>query len=123
MALLDFPHKKRKKPLGINSTPEDKFNLTVCNLRILLNKLSKDNFDSITNAILKITFTPSLLQELTKIIFLKATTELTYLEHYVKLCISLFRKYNDKDNVEMNFKRLLLSKCQKQFEKMLEKEQ
>eukprot|EP00349_Pseudokeronopsis_sp_Brazil_P000887 CAMPEP_0202961422 /NCGR_PEP_ID=MMETSP1396-20130829/5473_1 /ASSEMBLY_ACC=CAM_ASM_000872 /TAXON_ID= /ORGANISM="Pseudokeronopsis sp., Strain Brazil" /LENGTH=61 /DNA_ID=CAMNT_0049681221 /DNA_START=646 /DNA_END=831 /DNA_ORIENTATION=- len=32
----------------------------------------------------------------------------------------LFKKYNDKDNKEMNFKKLLLTKCQKQFYKMKE---
>lgn len=68
-------------------------------------------------------FTPSLLTELVKIIFVKATTEATYLELYVKLCILLFRKYNDKENLEMNFKKLLLIKCQKQFYKIYEKEE
>jgi len=58
-----------------------------------------------------------------KIIFMKATTESTYLEQYVRLCILLFRKYNDKENVEMNFKKLLLSKCQKQFQKLQAKEE
>ena len=42
---------------------------------------------------------------------MKATTEATYIGIYVKLCILLFRKYNDKDNKEMNFKRLLVMKC------------
>lgn len=64
-----------------------------------------------------------------KIIFAKATTEATYLEVYVKLCILLFKKFNhrekesrssaegnresvnDKKNIEMNFKKLLLIKC------------
>lgn len=54
---------------------------------------------------------------------MKATTEETYLETYVKLCIMLFKKYNDKENKEMNFKKLLLMKCQKQFYKMQEKEE
>lgn len=58
-----------------------------------------------------------------KIIFMKATTETTYLELYVKLCILLFKKYDDKENKEMNFKKLLLMKCQKQFYKMQEKEE
>lgn len=48
-----------------------------------------------------------------KIIFMKATTENTYLEIYVELCVELFKKFNDKENQEMNFKKLLLSKCQK----------
>jgi len=58
-----------------------------------------------------------------KIIFMKATTENTYLEIYVELCVELFKKFNDKDNQEMNFKKLLLSKCQKQFQKMMAKEE
>ena len=45
------------------------------------------------------------------------------MELYVRLCILLFRKYNDKENVEMNFKKLLLSKCQKQFLKLQAKEE
>ncbi len=92
----------------------DKFNFTVRELRILLNKLSKDNFETVAKKILyDYSFTPSLLNELMKIIFMKSTTEATYLELYVKLCIQLFKKYNDKENKEMNFKKLLLMKCQK----------
>lgn len=81
-------------------------------MRILLNKLSKDNFETVSKRILnEMSFSPSLLNELMKIIFMKSTTEATYLELYVKLCIQLFRKYNDKENKEMNFKKLLLMKC------------
>ena len=58
-----------------------------------------------------------------KIIFMKATTESTYLEIYVRLCILLFKKFNDKDNKEMNFKKLLLMKCQKQFSKLQAREE
>lgn len=102
----------------------DKFNLTVKELRIMLNKLSKDNYDTISKSILsEYSFSPSLLNELLKIIFMKATTESTYLELYVKLCIQLFKKYNDKENKEMNFRKLLLTKCQKQFFKMQAKEE
>jgi hypothetical protein len=98
--------------------------MTVKELRIMLNKLSKDNFDLITKQILNdYSFTPSLLNELMKIIFMKATTELNYMEHYVRLCILLFKKYNDKENKEMNFRKLLLMKCEKQFYKMHEKEE
>ena len=105
-------------------TEADKFNMTVRDLRILLNKLSKDNFESMSSKILEdYSFTPSLLNELMKIIFMKATTEETYLELYVKLCRLLFTRYNDKENKEMNFKKLLLMKCQKQFYKMQEREE
>ncbi len=118
MALLDFPHKKKRNLRDGRMNDSDKFNSTVRELRILLNKLSKDNFETVSKAILHdMSFSPSLLNELMKIIFMKATTEATYLEIYVRLCLQLFRKYNDKENKEMNFKKLLLMKCQKQFYK------
>ena len=61
-----------------------KFNYTVRELRILLNKLSKGNFETVTKKILNdFQYTPSILKELMKIIFMKATTEKTYLEIYV----------------------------------------
>lgn len=116
MAILDFPHKKirqiAKVGKGLSLTDVDIFNSTVREMRFLLNKLSRDNFENVTKKILNdISMTPSLLNELMKIIFMKATTENTYLEIYVRLCILLFKKYNDKDNKEMNFKKLLLMKC------------
>jgi translation initiation factor 4G len=124
MALLDFNHKKRRNLRAGELSEADKFNHTVRELRILLNKLSKDNFDTVSRKILiEQTFSPSLLNELMKIIFAKATTEANFIELYVKLCILLFKKYNDKENKEMNFKKLLLMKCQKQFYKGREQEE
>ena len=113
MALLDFPHKKKRNlKKGDAMTESDKFNYTVRELRIMLNKLSNDNFETVSKKILNdFNITSSVLNELMKIIFMKATTEVAYLEVYVRLCILLFRKYNDKENKEMNFKKLLLNKC------------
>jgi hypothetical protein len=45
------------------------------------------------------------------------------LEIYVKLCVTLFKVFNDKENAEMNFRKLLLNRCEKQFYKMLKREQ
>jgi hypothetical protein len=88
MALLDFPHKKRRNLKKGEMTDSDKFNYTVRELRIMLNKLSNDNFDTVSKKILNdFSITPSLLNELMKIIFMKATTEIAYLEVYVRLCI------------------------------------
>lgn len=58
-----------------------------------------------------------------KIIFMKSTTEQSFMEIYVRLCVTLFKKFNDKENVEMNFRKLLLTRCEKQFYKMLKVEQ
>jgi hypothetical protein len=57
-----------------------------------------------------------------KMIFTKSTGEYSYLDVYVKLCSILFKKFDDRENYELNFKKLLVSKCQKQFFKMLNKE-
>ena len=125
MALLDFPHKKRKTQFRQAPMSEiDKFNRNVGQIRILLNKLSEGNFDVIQEKLLKdFEYTPSLLYELMKIIFMKSTTEQSFMEIYVKLCVTLFKKFNDKENVEMNFRKLLLTRCEKQFYKMLKVEQ
>jgi hypothetical protein len=58
-----------------------------------------------------------------KIIFMKSTTETMYMDSYVRLCCVLFKKFNDRENAEMNFRKLLLTRCEKQFYKLLEKEQ
>jgi hypothetical protein len=91
MALLEFPHKKKRTIATGNKgqmSDADKFNYTVRELRIMLNKLSKDNFDNVAKKILNdFNFNPALLNELVKIIFVKATTESKYLEIYVRLCI------------------------------------
>jgi len=115
MAELDFPSKKRgtnvngfrKRPM----TEKDKFNKMVGEIRILLNKLSQSNFETISSKLLKFTYNPSLLYELMKMIFIKSTGEHAYLDVYVKLCAILFKEFSDKENYEMNFKKLLVSKC------------
>jgi len=137
MALLDFPHKKRKGEfqrkggvnVGIDVRTEvvneiDKFNSSVGEMRTLLNKLSDSNYDKIENKLItNFEYTPSLLFELMKLIFMKATTEQVFMEIYVRLCVTLFKKFNDRENVEMNFRKLLLTRCEKQFYKMLKREQ
>ena len=97
MALLDFPHKKRKHQFRQQPMSEiDKFTKNVGNIRILLNKLSESNFDVIQEKLLKdFEYTPSLLYELMKIIFMKSTTEQSFMELYVRLCVTLFKKFND----------------------------
>lgn len=125
MALLDFPHKKRRAQFRrAEESAIDKFNRHVGQIRILLNKLSTKNFDTIQKSLLgDFEYTPSLLHTLMKIIFMKSTTEKAYMEVYVRLCVILFKKFNDKENVEMNFRKLLLTRCEKQFYKMLKVEQ
>ena len=124
MAELDFPSKKakisRKSPL----TEKDKFNKLVGEMRILLNKLSRNNFDKISTRLIdNYSYTPSLLYELMKMIFQKSTIEHAYLDVYVKLCSLLFKRFKDSEHPELNFKKLLITKCQSQFYKMLRKKE
>jgi len=124
---LDFPHKSKKlktfneELAAFWLNPDSKFNQfneNVWKLREYLNKLTKENYLKIKNSILnKFSFNAQLLKQLSKIIFLKATTEQNYINLYVDLCEELFERFNDKDNVEMNFKKLILRKCQREFYK------
>ena len=37
--------------------------------------------------------------------------------------MQFFKKFDDPDHTEMNFRKLILTRCQKQFYKMLQREQ
>ena len=51
---------------------------------MLLNKISKENFDKVQHQLMNdFDYNPSLLQELMKIIFMKSTTETAYLDLYI----------------------------------------
>lgn len=90
----------------------------------MLNKLSTNNFDTISQRLLNnFQYTPSLLYELMKMIFLKSTLEHAYLDVYVRLCTLLFKRFKDDENPELNFKKLLINRCQSQFYKMLKKKE
>jgi hypothetical protein len=82
MALLDFPHKKRRTEFRKLPLSEiDKFNQSVGQIRILLNKLTASNFETIQKQLMEnFEYSPSLLNELMKIIFMKSTTETMYLD-------------------------------------------
>jgi len=82
MALLDFPHKKRRAEFRKMPLSEvDKFNQSVGHIRILLNKLTASNYDTIQKQLMEnFEYSPSLLNELMKIIFMKSTSETMYLD-------------------------------------------
>lgn len=82
MALLVLPHKKRQVKLdvsvlhGAEKEAHNRFTHNVSRLRLLLNKISNENFDKVQEQLMKdFDYNPSLLQELVKIIFMKSTTE------------------------------------------------
>ena len=75
----------------------------------------KDNYKHIEYQLLReFKYTAPLLKQLSRMVFHKATTEqYLYSELYLDLCESLFQKFDDEENVEMNFKKLLLKRCYK----------
>ena len=61
--------------------------------------MSDGNYDVIEGRLLKdFEYNPSLLYELMKIIFMKSTTEQSFLEIYVRLCVTLFKKFKSAEN-------------------------
>lgn len=129
MKELDFPHKSKTlkmtyidddsiNPFNKKQQKSFDYNTKVLKIREWLNKLSAKNYNKISKYILtKFQYNPQLLKELSKILFIKAATEKSFSKIYIDLAEQLFKKFNDKENVEMNFKRLLLKKCQKEFYK------
>lgn len=79
----------------------------------LLNKLTIENFDSISNKLLNAGITADLLADVINLIFEKALFEHKYSKMYADLCVMLANSNADwKD-----FKRLLLNRCQEEFER------
>ncbi|MDR3736322.1 MAG: MIF4G domain-containing protein [Acidobacteriaceae bacterium] len=94
----------------------------VRNLRILLNKLSRDNFARITDTILNtFTFNQEVLEELARILFNKCVNEHKYIDVYMQLVDQLFRKFKvpkgaEKTGASLDFRRMFINKCQETFE-------
>jgi translation initiation factor 4G len=85
----------------------------------ILNKLSKDNFTLLSEKMFAIDINNQpLAKSVIEHIFQKAINEPHFGEVYSKLCKSLSKKNYCNDNDEtINFKREILTQCQKEFEK------
>ncbi|KAF6138434.1 hypothetical protein GIB67_028006 [Kingdonia uniflora] len=89
-------------------------------LKGILNKLTPQNFDKLFQQVKEVnidnvvTLTGVILQ-----IFDKALTEPTFCEMYANFCYHLANELPEfsEDNEKINFKRLLLNKCQEEFER------
>jgi translation initiation factor 4G len=92
------------------------------NVLSLMNKISPENFQSITEKLTATIATamenlPDSMKFLTSVvetIFEKAVREFRYAESYSQLCVSLSQTLPLKDGAA--FKKLLLNKCQEEFE-------
>jgi len=82
----------------------------------ILNKLSKDNFETLSEKLYDIELTNKpLVQNVIEVIIQKAINEPYFGEVYANLCKKLSNKSYCDDSI--NFKREILTQCQKEFEK------
>lgn len=89
------------------------------NLRILLNKLAKDNFARVSDSIVNGDYDKEIMKNLVNILFNKCVNEHTYIDLYMKLVDQLFHKFRQPNNSKagpLNFKKLFIEKCQSTFE-------
>lgn len=89
------------------------------NLRILLNKLAKDNFARVSDSIVNGDYDKEIMKNLVNILFNKCVNEHTYIDLYMKLVDQLFHKFRQFNNSKagpLNFKKLFIEKCQTTFE-------
>lgn len=86
-------------------------------LREILNKISKENFNQYLNSILKYEYDEQLMDNLKNLLFTKIVTERQYRELYFEICLEMFKIYNKKtyNSPGMNFKTIILKRCQEEF--------
>jgi len=112
-----------KAPIAIFRKPkEDSIESYQRNVQSLMNKISPENFQSITEK-LTVTIATAMenlpdpiifLTNVVETIFEKAVREFRYAESYSQLCVSLSQSLPLSDGAV--FKKLLLNKCQLEFE-------
>uniref|UniRef100_A0A5B7AA43 Eukaryotic translation initiation factor 4G n=1 Tax=Davidia involucrata TaxID=16924 RepID=A0A5B7AA43_DAVIN len=89
-------------------------------LKAILNKLTPQNFEKLFEQVKAVNIDNAVtLTGVISQIFDKALTEPTFCEMYANFCYYLAEELPDfsEDNEKITFKRLLLNKCQEEFEK------
>ncbi|XP_030966222.1 eukaryotic translation initiation factor 4G-like isoform X2 [Quercus lobata] len=89
-------------------------------LKAILNKLTPQNFDKLFEQVKAVNIdNPDTLTGVISQIFDKALMEPTFCEMYANFCSHLSLELPDfsKDNEKITFKRVLLNKCQEEFER------
>jgi translation initiation factor 4G len=89
-------------------------------LKAILNKLTPQNFDKLFEQVKEVNIdNPGTLAGVISQIFDKALMEPTFCEMYANFCSHLSQVLPDfnEDNEKITFKRLLLNKCQEEFER------
>ncbi|KAI8909960.1 hypothetical protein DFJ77DRAFT_112391 [Powellomyces hirtus] len=117
---------KKTLPKGTDPEEQEKIEeeLIFRKIKGLLNKLTIEKFDAISDQILNIGMTrPSIVKGVIFQIFEKALDEPTFGSMYAQLCHKLFvelptvQKWIHADQKDNIFRKLLLSRCQEEFER------
>lgn len=92
-------------------------NAKTSELREILNKISQENYSSFLDTILKYDFCEELLEAFKNLLYVKIVTERQYRNIYIDICLEMFKIYNKKtyEQPGMNFKTIMLKKCQEEF--------
>jgi len=84
----------------------------------ILNKLTPQKFDTLIQKFNKITIdTEAKLRKCIDLIFEKAVDEQGFAEEYAKMCKHLSEKHVMENDQPVNFRKLLIGRCQIEFEK------
>ncbi|KAK4741705.1 hypothetical protein SAY87_025293 [Trapa incisa] len=115
---LQMMHKAEKKyEVGKVSDEEE---IKQRQLKAILNKLTPQNFEKLFNQVIEVNIdNTTTLNGLISQIFDKALMEPTFCEMYANLCSKLSQALPDfsEGDEKITFKRLLLNKCQEEFER------
>ncbi|XP_058086465.1 eukaryotic translation initiation factor 4G-like [Magnolia sinica] len=115
---LQVMHKAEKKyEVGKVSDQEE---VKQRQLKGILNKLTPQNFEKLFQQVKEVNIDNAVtLTGVISQIFDKALTEPTFCEMYANFCLHLAGELPDfsEDNEKITFKRLLLNKCQEEFER------
>ena len=98
-------------------TMEDPIKILERNVQAILNKLTPQNFDKLVAEfkVLEIDTVPK-LEAFVELIFEKAVDEHEFSQTYARMCKVLTDKMVTNSQKPMNFKRLMITRCQKEFE-------
>ena len=113
-----FPNLLKSNSFGL-LTMEDPIKILEQNFQAILNKLTPQNFDKLVAEfkMLKIDTVPK-LEACVELIFEKAVDEHEFSQSYARMCEVLSGKKVTNDGQKpMNFQRMMITRCQKEFEK------
>lgn len=90
----------------------------------MLNKLTLDKFDTLSTKIIDLVkdkvSSADQLRDVVELIFDKALSESTFVKMYSSLCVAISNAiptFNDDQQQDQSFKRILLNQCQREFER------